>query len=47
MKVIEDIESDTIEEVAKDQASNATEVDADNSTSYVNLKRYTLVQCAI
>lgn len=40
MKVIEDLKSDTINEIVKNLANNATEVDTDDSTSYVNLKKY-------
>jgi hypothetical protein len=40
MKVIEDLKSEKIDELVKDLASNANEIDTDDSTSYVNLKRY-------
>ncbi|HKL34589.1 MAG TPA: IS1595 family transposase [Tangfeifania sp.] len=40
MRVIEDLKSETIDEIVKDMASSAEEVDTDDSTSYVNLKRY-------
>lgn len=40
MKVIEDLKSETIDDLVKELASNATEVDTDDSTSYVNLKKY-------
>lgn len=40
MKVIEDLKSETIDELVKDLAGNANEIDTDDSTSYVNLKRY-------
>ncbi|MDD4149250.1 MAG: IS1595 family transposase [Bacteroidales bacterium] len=40
MKVIEDFRSETIDNIVKELASNATAVDTDDSTSYVNLKKY-------
>jgi len=40
MKVIENLESDTINEAVKELASSATEVDTDDSTSYVDLKDF-------
>lgn len=40
MKVIEDLKSGTINDLVQELASDATEVDTDNSTSYVELKRY-------
>lgn len=40
MKVIEDLRSETIDNLVESLASNATEVDTDDSTSYVNLKKY-------
>jgi hypothetical protein len=40
MKVIEDLKSETIDKIVKEAASNVDEVDTDNSTSYINLKRY-------
>ncbi len=40
MKVIEDLKSDTINNLVKNLASDATEVDTDDSTSYVDLKDY-------
>ena len=40
MKVIENLKSDTIDKLVKDLAYNTTDVDTDDSTSYVNLKKY-------
>lgn len=40
MKVIEDLKSETIDNLVKELARNTTEVDTDDSTSYVNLKKY-------
>lgn len=40
MKVIDDLKSDTINTLVKDLACNATQVDTDDSTSYVDLKDY-------
>lgn len=40
MKVIEDLKRGTINSIVKDLASNAAEVDTDDSTSYVDLKDY-------
>ncbi len=40
MKVIEDLKSETINELVKNLASSATQVDTDDSTSYVSLKKY-------
>jgi hypothetical protein len=40
MKVIEDLKSETIDDLVKTLASNTTEKDTDDSTSYVNLKKY-------
>jgi hypothetical protein len=40
MKVIEDLKSATIDDLVKNLASNVTEMDTDDSTSYVNLKKY-------
>lgn len=40
MKVIQDLKSETINNLVSDLANNATEVDTDDSTSYVNLKEY-------
>ncbi len=40
MKVIEDLKSETINEMVKNSANNTTEVDTDDSTSYVDLKDY-------
>lgn len=40
MKVIDDLKSDTINNVVKSLAGNTTEIDADDSTSYVDLKDF-------
>lgn len=40
MKVIDDLKKETINEYVKELASNATQVDTDDSTSYVELKDY-------
>ena len=40
MKVIDDLKSDTINTLVKELACNATQVDTDDSTSYVELKDY-------
>jgi len=40
MKVIDDLKSETINEVVKNMATNADEIDTDDSTSYVDLKKY-------
>jgi len=40
MKVIENLESDTINEAVKELASGVTEVDTDDSKSYVDLKDF-------
>ena len=40
MKVIDDLKSETINELVKGLASSATEIDSDDSTSYVDLKDY-------
>ena len=40
MKIIEDLKSDTINDIVRDLASDAIKVDTDDSTSYVNLKKY-------
>lgn len=40
MKVIEDLKKDTINKVVKELASKSTEVDTDDSNSYVDLKEY-------
>ena len=40
MKVIEDLKSDTINKLVKDLASGTTEIDTDDSTSYVDLKGF-------
>jgi len=40
MKVITDLKSDTINKFVKTLAADATEVDTDDSTSYVDLKEY-------
>ena len=40
MKVIKDLKSVTINNLVKELASDATEVDTDDSTSYVSLKEY-------
>lgn len=40
MKVIEDLKSETIDKTVKEAVGNVDEVDTDDSTSYVNLKRY-------
>lgn len=40
MKVIENLKSDTINGLVKELVSGATEVDTDDSTSYVDLKEY-------
>ena len=40
MKVIENLKSETINEAVKNLASDATEVDTDDSTSYVDLKDF-------
>ena len=40
MKVIEDLKSATINNLVENLASNATKVDTDDSTSYVDLKDY-------
>jgi hypothetical protein len=39
MKVIEDLKSQTMDDLVKDLASNGTEMDTDDSTSYVKLKK--------
>ena len=40
MKVIDDLRSETISEQVKTLAGNATEIDTDDSTSYVDLKNF-------
>ena len=40
MKVIDDLQSETINERVKALASNVTEIDTDDSTSYVDLKDF-------
>jgi predicted RNA-binding Zn-ribbon protein involved in translation (DUF1610 family) len=40
MKVIENLQSDTINEQVKTLARNVTEIDTDDSTSYVDLKEF-------
>jgi hypothetical protein len=40
MKVIEDLKSETIDNLVKNLASNVTEMDTNDSASYVNLKKY-------
>jgi len=40
MKVIEDLKSKTINEHVQELASNATDIDTDDSTSYVDLKAF-------
>lgn len=40
MKVIEDLKSETINQMVQNLTGNVTEVDTDDSTSYVDLKEY-------
>jgi len=40
MKVIEDLKSETINALVEELANEASQVDTDDSTSYVNLKKY-------
>jgi hypothetical protein len=40
MKVMDDLKSETISEQVRKLASGATEIDTDNSTSYVDLKDF-------
>jgi len=40
MKVIQDLKKDTINSIVKDLAGNVTEIDTDDSNSYVDLKDY-------